>query len=502
MPSTFAGRGLRSSSHFAGVPSCGAAAPLSAVVVALGCRMRNPMTFRRRLIHSSEKRTSTLAENPGAVTPPSSTEPARAPLSVLPLTMVIRSLGTTAIASSPLLLTPSLRIMDFLASTQSRLFNADTNPFLRFFLKKTFYAQFCAGENPAEVRGSMESLKAIGFNGVILGYAKEVVLPESQAQALAAGRSFEENAQVIRDEIEPWAEGVRETVRLAQPGDFVALKFTGAGSVALYQLSKRLPCSEYLYKATDSICQVASERGIRLLFDAEQDALQDGIDDWTMQFARKYNKDNAIVFGTYQAYKKRTPGVVYNHLQMARNEGFSLGVKLVRGAYINSDPRECFHATKEETDACYDGIAASVLTRQWNATVEGEGEFPPSSLVLATHNGESVRRARAICDAGAARSPISFAQLQGMADDVSCELVEASIQRRKLAEPTAAPSTSVNLAPLPAYKYMVWGTTGECMKYLLRRAYENKDAVSRTRTSRDALWGEMIRRVKATFKLA
>lgn len=223
--------------------------------------------------------------------------------------------------------------------------------------------------------------------------------------------------------------------------------------------------------------------------------LQDGIDDWTMKFARKYNDspETATIYGTYQAYKKNCPAVVSRHLADAQREGFTLGVKLVRGAYLGSDPRECFHDTKEGTDACYNNIATSILARQWSATVQGEGEFPNAHIVLATHNVESVRRARAICDAGGAKSDIAFAQLQGMADEVSCELVEASQSTQK---------ENANARPLPVYKYLVWGTTGECMKYLLRRAQENKDAVQRTRNGRDAMWGELVRRCKSVVGMA
>lgn len=232
------------------------------------------------------------------------------------------------------------------------------------------------------------------------------------------------------------------------------------------------------------------------MFDAEQDVLQDGIDDWTMEFAQKYNTtpESATIYGTYQAYKKKTPAVVERHLAMAQEGNFTLGVKLVRGAYLGSDPRECFFETKEGTDACYDGIAASVLTHQWNATVEGTGEYPAAHIVLATHNAESVQKARAICDAGVVKSDVAFAQLQGMADEISCELVEASQSAR-----SDATSTAPNL---PTYKYLVWGTTGECMKYLLRRAHENKDAVQRTKSGRDAMWAEVVRRVKNTLRLA
>jgi hypothetical protein len=113
-------------------------------------------------------------------------------------------------------------------------------------------------------------------------------------------------------------------------------------------------------------------------------------------------------------------------------------------------------------------------------------------MVLATHNADSVRQARAIADAGLAKSYISCAQLQGMADEVSCEIVDSK-------SPGASVGASVQL---PVYKYLVWGSIGECMKYLLRRAQENKDAVQRTRSTRDAMFGELVRRCKALVGLA
>ncbi|KAG5923891.1 hypothetical protein E4U53_003493 [Claviceps sorghi] len=463
--------------------------------MAASIKARHAVTMQRRGIHSSDRKSSTVAELPGAVPPSSNLEPSRAPLSVLPLSMILRSLATTVVSSSPLLLPPSLRIMDLLAHSTSPIFNPDKNPLLRFFLKKSFYAQFCAGENPAEVQSTIKRLKDIGFTGVILGYAREVALTGTQSAEMESPAG-QETAQAIDNEIMPWTEGTLETIRLAQPGDFVALKFTGAGSLALRQLKQRLPASPYLYKSIDSICQLAHERGVRLLFDAEQDALQDGIDDWTLEFAKKYNTSpaSATIYGTYQAYKKICPRVLGRHLAQAQEGGFSLGVKLVRGAYLGSDPRECFHDTKADTDACYDGIAASVLTHQWNNTLQGSGDYPAAHLVLATHNAESVQKARAICDAGGAKADIAFAQLQGMADEISCELVEASQSARADGSSTAP--------KLPAYKYLVWGTTGECMKYLLRRAQENKDAVQRTKSGRDAMWAEVVRRLKNTLRLA
>lgn len=124
-----------------------------------------------------------------------------------------------------MLLPPSLALMSALANSTNAVFNPDRNPLLKMFLKKTFYAQYCAGENAVEVRRTVDGLKEIGFTGVILGYAREVVLSEEQTRDLAACAADGDAAEeCVREEVIPWAAGTMETVRLAQPGDFVALK--------------------------------------------------------------------------------------------------------------------------------------------------------------------------------------------------------------------------------------------------------------------------------------
>ncbi|KAE9368691.1 FAD-linked oxidoreductase [Stipitochalara longipes BDJ] len=424
-----------------------------------------------------------------------------APLSILPLASIVRSFAITSISSSPLLLGPSLAIMSKLAHSQSPILSPDTNPLLRYFLKRTFYRQFCAGENAMEVKHTVDSLKSIGFKGVILGYAKEVVMDETQTASLSScSDTNSETAEAcIRDEIIPWANGTLETVKMTAPGDFVALKFTGAGSQALYDLTNQRDPSPALREAIDSVCNLAAERGVRLLFDAEQQAVQGGIDAWTLEYMRKFNKNSsgkAVIYGTYQAYLKATPTVLASHLAAARQDGFTLGVKLVRGAYLGSDPRHLIHDTKAQTDAAYNGIAGSLALRSYNSILQPTGsdkntEFPEVNVVLAGHNHISVRRIQALRTAqaqnGELQTELVYAQLQGMADEVSCELVQAG---------QVEGEAEVKVDVPKAYKYLVWGTTGECMKYLLRRAQENRDAVERTLEGRNAMAAELWRRVR------
>ena len=348
---------------------------------------------------------------------------------------------------------------------------------------------------------TITGLKDIGFKGVILGYAREVVLDEKQKENLTSCGQDETAEACIRNEIILWAKGTLETVRLASPTDFVALKFTGAGSQALYDLSRQTGPSKALGEAIDSICTLAASRGVRLLFDAEQNAVQAGIDTWTLNYMRKYNQKGtgkAVVYGTYQAYLKATPSVLASHLAVARKEGFTLGVKLVRGAYLGSDPRHLIHDTKADTDDAYNGIAESLVRRSYGSILkatDSETEFPSVNAVLAGHNHTSVRKVQALRTLQAQneeeQTDLVYAQLQGMADEVSCELVQARL---------VAEGEKVDIPK--AYKYLVWGTTGECMKYLLRRAQENRDAVERTREGRDAMAGELVRRCKKVFGLA
>ncbi|KAF3359077.1 hypothetical protein VdG1_02639 [Verticillium dahliae VDG1] len=319
----------------------------------------------------------------------------------------------------------------------------------------------------------------------------------TEAQTRGLSGASETSRRSDEEEVRPWQEGTEQTVRLADAGDFVALKFTGAGQQALYALSERFPPSAALASAMDSICACAAARGVRLLFDAEQAAVQQGIDDWTLTYQRKYNTvpGRAVIYGTYQAYLKSTPATLTRHLLTAQEQGFTLGVKLVRGAYLGSDPRHLINDTKDETDAAYDDMAEGMLRQQWGGRLRASGSFPPVSLVVASHNVDSVRRARALVETGQARIEFAFGQLQGMADEVSCALVMAANDRG------LEGASSGSKKAMETYKYLVWGSTGECMKYLLRRAHENRDAVQRTRTGRDAMRAEIARRARSAVGL-
>jgi hypothetical protein len=358
---------------------------------------------------------------------------------------------------------------------------------------KTLYAQFCAGESPDQVRALVRDVKELGFAGVILGYAPENVSEDDQGDRI--GVALEPYSEKGHAELDFWRSGMHSSVDLAGEGGFVAVKFSGAGRRALHRLLRRLPPFPELEEATAEICERAKSRNVRLLFDAEQQAVQPAIDNWTIDLQRRYNNGpdrQAFVYGTYQAYLRSSPTTLSRHLSIARSEGFALGVKLVRGAYLETEPRHLIWNTKEETDNTYDRLAESLIKREYGEALRPHATdsssssdgFPEVSLVLGTHNRESVQNALRLRETqlqtGQPQIEIAYAQLYGMADDLGFDLVHRAVS---------------GIEKPKVYKNVVWGKLGECMKYLSRRAQENKDAISRTEDTRRAMAEELRRRI-------
>lgn len=282
-------------------------------------------------------------------------------------------------------------------------------------------------------------------------------------------------------------------------------RFTGMGNDALRLLQSQTMPTEVMDSSILKVCDLAISRGVRLLVDAEEQAVQPGIEAWIMKYQKYCNSQTpgrAIFYGTYQAYLRSTPATLARHLETARAEGYTLGVKLVRGAYMKTEPRHLIWAEKEETDQCYDQVVESLLTRKYNSMLKAPSkdtptELPPLNLIIATHNRESVRKAHALRMQQATRGEdygvdLSYAQLQGMADEVSCELLEGfeSAENSVGATPMDAPNV---------FKLLTWGSVQECMGFLLRRAVENTEAVGRTKDSQIAMIAELKRRIGNVF---
>ncbi|KAF3346579.1 hypothetical protein VdG2_05239 [Verticillium dahliae VDG2] len=209
------------------------------------------------------------------------------------------------------------------------------------------------------------------------------------------------------------------------------------------------------------ICRGARNKNARVIIDAESQHYQKGNFLVGMELARIYNRDGCAR--------------IYN------TGGFTLGLKLVRGAYMSSDKRSLIQDTKQDTDNAYNAISQGALKCKIERFgAPGGLSFPSVDLFLASHNRESLvtahRTHQSRVQLGLPTVPQDFAQLHGMSDDLSFDLVQMG------ARGDHTPGV---------YKCSTRGTLGQCLAYLMRRAAENRDAVSRSSDEYRALKKEI-----------
>jgi proline dehydrogenase-like protein len=406
------------------------------------------------------------------------------PLSILSTSSVLRSYLITRATSSPILLGACFAVLKQMLRPNAVILSPERNPLLRWIFKHTFYTQFCAGENKTEVRHTLADVRKTGYSGVILEYALELLQEDGATKKTTA------------EEIAVFRKGMLDSIDMADPGDFVALKWSGLGEEALGLLNKGLPPTSEMESTILEVCDAAAAKDIALLPGAELEITNQGIDAWTLNLQRKYNKQKALVYTTYQAYLCSTPSRISRDLAVAQNDGFTLGVKLVRGAYLASEPKSNVWPSKAATDEAFDHIVEALLRRTYTQLIQPSSPykavFPDVALLIASHNAPSIAKAREIrVQQAANREPrilCTYAQLRGMADEISCGLIADARQERQAGVEVDVPRP---------YKCATWGTVGECLHFLYRRAAENQDAAGRTVETRRAMGLELWRRVKA-----
>ena len=126
---------------------------------------------------------------------------------------------------------------------------------------------------------------------------------------------------------------------------FAVFKPTGYGRFALFQKisdGKELSAKEGLewdrvVDRFDRTCKKAYDLGVSLLIDAEESWMQDAADQLVEEMMRKYNREKAIVFNTLQMYRWDRMDYLRQLHEKANKEGFKIGVKAVRGAYMEKE---------------------------------------------------------------------------------------------------------------------------------------------------------------------
>lgn len=222
----------------------------------------------------------------------------------------------------------------------------------------------------------------------------------------------------------------------------------------------------------------------------------------------------------HSRYLKSGIEKLQSHLDHSVQNKYILGVKMVRGAFISTEPsRFRLHNTKEDTDTAYNEAVKLLIkgcgTGALGDTMECNTSSSANShdrwavdVMLATHNAISAREAlrlyQELIQSGMSKwvpsiglQSLTFAQLKGMADELSFELT-SKIEEMRTTQQHNQGTAAYNDDRYPSigvYKYSVWGTLQECLLYMLRRAEENKDAVERTKETAAMTAKELLHRL-------
>ncbi|MFC3562965.1 proline dehydrogenase family protein [Pedobacter jamesrossensis] len=330
-------------------------------------------------------------------------------------------------------------------------------------IKATIFQQFCGGETIAECDKAIEQL-AKGGVGTILDYSVE---GEEEEQV------FDETCQEI----------IRTILRADGDNNIpiTVFKITGIGRFALLEkLDAKQTLADYeqaefekVKLRCEMICRTAFEKGVPIMIDAEETWIQDTIDELAVDMMRKFNQKRIIVYNTYQMYRSdKLADMKADHL-IAKAAGFILGVKMVRGAYMEKERKRAaemgypspIQPDKESSDRDYNESLRYCVDH-----------IEEIAIVCGTHNEDSSRLLTYLLDekkVSHSHPHVYFAQLLGMSDNLSFNLADANY----------------NVA-----KYVPYGPIKAVMPYLFRRAQENTSVAGQTGRELGLIERELKRR--------
>ena len=316
-------------------------------------------------------------------------------------------------------------------------------------IRATVFDHFCGGVNEVDCLKVVDKMHTKGVSSV-LDYSVEGKEEESQ---------FDSALAMTLKTIEFAKE--REAI------PFAVFKPTGFGRINLYEkVGEQAELSgaeqdewQRVINRFDIACKAAFEKDVLLLIDAEESWMQDAADAIVTDMMRKYNKQKAIVFNTLQLYRWDRLDYLKQLHEQAKIEGFYIGMKLVRGAYMEKENDRAAEkgikspicVSKEATDINYDAAVLYMVEH-----------LDKMAIFAGTHNEESSYKLMQLLDEKSISKSdqrIFFGQLLGMSDNISFNLA----------------AHNYNVA-----KYLPFGPVRDVMPYLIRRAEENTSVAGQT----------------------
>ena len=255
-------------------------------------------------------------------------------------------------------------------------------PFVRTLVKKTIYEQFCGGENLTEAAGTALKLSKYGV-GTLLDYGVE-------------GKTSEEEFDLARDSFIRAIEFAKKKDYIS----FISIKLTGLFRFSLLEkihLNKALSEIENDEKnrgirRLEAICQAGDLNNTIILIDAEESWVQAPVDELAILMMQRFNSNRKmVVYNTYQMYRHDRLAFLKENVENAQQNGYILGAKVVRGAYMEKERARAkrlgyespIQATKENTDSDYD-LAVAYCIENREAVASFIGTHNEKSCLLQT----------------------------------------------------------------------------------------------------------------------
>lgn len=332
-------------------------------------------------------------------------------------------------------------------------------------LRRTLGRLFLGGETLEETLPLLKKLRQHGVSGM-LDYAVEASTSAEQQEAA----------------LQEYLRMIHFARQHPQEVSFLAIKLTALASPILWErLSQRETLSSTLLREKEAFHQrfeqllgAALEAKVPLMVDAEESWLQPAMDEVVEAYMARYNTDQVVLYTTVQMYRRDR--LDYLKALLQRADTYKLGIKLVRGAYVEKERKRArergytdpIHPTKAATDIAYDAALMECLEH-----------IDRVAVCVATHNRTSCMKAaqHAILHNWPPDHPhLSFSQLYGMADPLSFGLAQGGFR---------------------VVKYVPYGPLRQAFPYLSRRAEENSSLSDQS--GREVRWlaEELARRRKA-----
>ncbi|WP_298302816.1 proline dehydrogenase family protein [Hydrotalea sp.] len=336
-------------------------------------------------------------------------------------------------------------------------------------VRKTIFKQFVGGETLEETAPVVETLGKYGVQ-VILDYGVEG--KQDEADFEQATESFIKTIEYA---------GLQKNI------PFISVKVTGIARFDLLQKLNEAPRLRSGIHDNESemnewgrvvdrmyaICATAAEKNIGVLIDAEETWIQDPIDRLTMEMMEVFNKEKAVVYNTIQLYRHDRLKFLQISHQIAKAQNFILGMKLVRGAYMEKERARAqqmgyespIQVNKENTGRDFDAAVRYCIDH-----------INDISTIIASHNEASnLLGAELLYQSGLSLNHhhVHFSQLYGMGDHITFNLSKAGFN---------------------VSKYLPFGPIRDVIPYLMRRAQENSSVSGQTNRELSLIKKELRRR--------